>query len=612
MGFVRHKYTKAYFLKKDPLGNPTLYGAEGVEEFKKGKVREFDLNILQRVDFSGKTVLDLGHGRGAMIKYAKERGAAKVVGVDFSPDAHAIAKEFLNHYQVAADLYCDDALHFFKSYAKEEDNKSFDIVLMLDFIEHVPRSELTEILKRMHDVLAARAIIVINTPIYPIDNDVIRDGLNPRARDTSDEYEETSGMHCNRYTSQSLHNYMKDCGFLAIGGHFFVPALPMSTSLEESNDAWTNAFTMGFPVLPSAQTQPERFEYAFSRDMSRRRQNNPFRRGLGFCIKMGRTLLQGVTHKKNSFFRQMATFCLPRIAKETQNFDHWQNLGFHIVPVHFHQPIPDTRTLGDEIWKKTSELVGIDMNIKKQHELLTEKFPPFTEEWGFPREQTAIAHEFYRKNGAFLTVDAEVFHCMIRYFKPKTIIEVGSGSTTYLAARACLMNWGKNQVKTELFSIDPHPNKIVRSGFQGLSGLMEKKLQDVDLDYFSKLRANDILFIDSTHVIQIGGDVNYIFLEIIPRLKKGVIIHIHDIFIPREYPKKWTFKDRFFWTEQYILQAFLSFNPAFEVLWGSSFMHVNYPAALEKVFPAFRDLGKDYPFYPDVWPSSFWFRRVLD
>lgn len=308
---------------------------------------------------------------------------------------------------------------------------------------------------------------------------------------------------------------------------------------------------------------------------------------------------------RNLICYKVVTYGLPRMAMDRHNFDLWERMGFHITPIHFHQPIPDTRTLGDEIWDRTSELVGIDINTKKQLELLTEVFPQFIRECDFPREQTETPHEFFRKNGAFLSVDAEVFHCMIRYFQPKRIIEVGSGSTTYLAARACQLN-AEDGISTELYAIDPFPNDVVKGGFPGLTSLIQKPLQRVPLEFFSQLEESDILFIDSSHVVRIGGDVNYAFLEIIPRLQKGVIVHVHDIFMPAEYPQKWIFEDRFFWTEQYILHAFLSFNYAFEVLWASSYMHFNYPNKLKAVFPEYEKLHHDYP---HVWPSSFWIRR---
>ena len=102
---------------------------------------------------------------------------------------------------------------------------------------------------------------------------------------------------------------------------------------------------------------------------------------------------------------------------------------------------------------------------------------------------------------------------------------------------------------------------------------MEKQIQDIDLDFFSQLQSGDILFIDSSHTIKIGGDVNYLFLEVLPRLKPGVIVHVHDIFLPFDYRRDWVKKEFRFWTEQYLLQAFLIFNSEFEVLMANGYLN---------------------------------------
>jgi len=109
---------------------------------------------------------------------------------------------------------------------------------------------------------------------------------------------------------------------------------------------------------------------------------------------------------------------------------------------------------------------------------------------------------------------------------------------------------------------------------------------------------NDILFIDSSHVLKIGSDVQYEYLEILPRLAPGVLVHLHDIFLPMEYPKNWILTDHYFWNEQYLLQAFLIHNVAMKVLWAGSYMHLQYPAILEQTFSSY-NRGKR-------WPGSFW------
>lgn len=284
-------------------------------------------------------------------------------------------------------------------------------------------------------------------------------------------------------------------------------------------------------------------------------------------------------------------------------FSLWESLGFHITPNHFYQPIPDIRTLKDELWLRQSELVGVDMNEQKQIQLLNQ-FLGFRVEYdAFSKNNASKSYQYYINNPYFGAVDAEILYCMIRHFKPKKIIEIGSGYSTYLSAQAILKNEEENGNKTELIAIEPYPNEVLKSGFSGLSKLIPTKIEEIDLSEFNELKENDILFIDSSHVLKIGNDVQYEYLEILPRLNNGVIIHIHDIFLPREYPKKWVLEMHRFWNEQYLLQAFLAFNSAFEVLWAGSYMHLRHPEKLEKAFSSYNRKV--------VGPGSFWIRKKV-
>jgi hypothetical protein len=134
----------------------------------------------------------------------------------------------------------------------------------------------------------------------------------------------------------------------------------------------------------------------------------------------------------------------------------------------------------------------------------------------------------------------------------------------------------------------------------GLS-VLPKKVQEIPLSTFAKLERNDVLFIDSSHVLTIGSDVRYEYLDILPRVKPGVLVHCHDIFLPAEYPKEWVLDDHRFWNEQYLLQAFLTFNNEFEVLWAGSYMHLKHPDLLAAAIPSYRQ--------EKCYPKSFWIRR---
>ncbi len=262
MGYLQHKYTKSYFLKKDSAGNPTKFGVEGIDYFNKGDIRVPDKKILSRLIFKHRAVLDIGFGRGEAIKYALDGGAREVVGVDFSSDACVIAKEYLRRHNLSAQIICDDILNYIQTISGEKKGW-FDYVFLLDVVEHIPRSELKEILIKLPNVLSHNSIVCINTPVFDIDNDVIKDGLKELARDTGDEFEETQGMHCNRYTQESLRSFMETCGFRSLSGHYYVlqgsfpklyaDALPIM---------WALAWLKKFPVKISSIFQREMYEHA--------------------------------------------------------------------------------------------------------------------------------------------------------------------------------------------------------------------------------------------------------------------------------------------------------------------------------------------------------------
>lgn len=287
-----------------------------------------------------------------------------------------------------------------------------------------------------------------------------------------------------------------------------------------------------------------------------------------------------------------------------QSFPYWQKLGFHITPNHYYQPIPDTRTLKNDLWLKQSELVGIDMKEEGQMNLLSQFSSQFKKEYeSFPRNRTSVPYQYHVNNGGFESVDGEVLYCMVRHFKPKKIFEIGSGNSTYVSAQGIVRNMEEDdRYECALTAIEPYPNEVLKAGFRGLSELIVKEVQDIPLSEFKELKENDILFIDSSHVLKIGSDVQYEYLEILPRLNKGVIVHIHDIFLPAEYLKEWVSKEYRFWTEQYLLQAFLAFNDSFEVLWAGSYMHLKHPDKLES---AFNSYNRD-----ERWPGSFWMRKI--
>jgi hypothetical protein len=296
-------------------------------------------------------------------------------------------------------------------------------------------------------------------------------------------------------------------------------------------------------------------------------------------------------------------------------FRAMQSLGLSVTPVHFYFPVPNLNQLQSNFWPGGRGESVVDYDIPAQLDRLN-NWQGFAEEWDF--SQPTQDYDFRINNGFFETVDAEVAYSIIRERKPRRVIEVGGGNSTRLLATAMRKN-AEEGSPGDLLSIEPEPDELLRSGFPGLSKLIKTRVQDLPPDFFEYLEAGDVLFLDSTHVVMLGSDVVYEILEILPRLKPGVLVHFHDIFMPAEYPQKFVMNNLCFWGEQYMLQAFLCGNRDFRVVWSSSMIQLAYPKILRSVFPRWQGSYKQMPehlktFVPsydgmNVWPCSFWMEK---
>jgi predicted O-methyltransferase YrrM len=291
---------------------------------------------------------------------------------------------------------------------------------------------------------------------------------------------------------------------------------------------------------------------------------------------------------------------LRRLAHDPKYFELWQSYGFHVTTVHYDQPIPDTRGLPVSLWHRVSDLPGVDMREEQQKQLLSEIVTRFKDEYtAIPTGASTQEFHYYLENAAFEAVDAEMLFGLIRLLKPRRIYEIGSGFSTFLAGDALRRNRADGY-SCRFVAIEPYPSAELQAELPSELELLRVPVQEVSLDEFESLCEDDILFIDSSHVCKIGSDVQYVFLEVLPRIRPGVVVHVHDIFMPLEYPKQWVLDWGRFWNEQYLLQTFLSFNAAFEVLWAGQWMHIKHPDLLTKAFPSYK-AGRS--------PGSFWFRR---
>jgi len=191
-------------------------------------------------------------------------------------------------------------------------------------------------------------------------------------------------------------------------------------------------------------------------------------------------------------------------------------------------------------------------------------------------------YNFNINNGSFEAGDVDFYYQIIRHLKPKKIIEVGSGHSTKLALIAVNKNFEEFKPRTEIICIEPYENKWLES--LNIKVLREK-IENINFNWKNELNKNDILFIDSSHIIRPNGDILKIYLEIIPQLKSGVIIQIHDIFSPKNYLKSWLIEDVRLWNEQYILEALLTNNNKIEIISALNFLKNNYYNNLKKCCP---------------------------
>jgi Methyltransferase domain len=290
----------------------------------------------------------------------------------------------------------------------------------------------------------------------------------------------------------------------------------------------------------------------------------------------------------------------PRVRNRVlaKTFHFWERLGFHVTPCHYYQPLPVVKELKPQLWERKSELRGVAMNEAAQLDFLRNvcsRYKPEYDQFGVQEAQGDTRYYVY--NGSFGETDGDILYSVIRHFRPRKLIEIGSGWSTVLADHALKTNRRETGQPFELVAIEPYPPSFLRDESIELSQLIAEKVQDVDLSHFESLEENDILFIDSSHVAKIGSDVCWEIFEILPRLKKGVIVHFHDIFFPFEYPKSWITQNHFFWNEAYVLQAFMMYNQAFEIVCASNWMKTKHPDLFQSLFRS-------------AAAQSFWIRKI--
>ena len=289
----------------------------------------------------------------------------------------------------------------------------------------------------------------------------------------------------------------------------------------------------------------------------------------------------------------------------TKNF---QKHGFTIVANTFYAVTPDLNELGDQEWRPEKYATAWGKVPLKPLDPMLARIAEFLPELAnVPLTAPDKQGQFYWENPMFSPLDAAAYYSVIRALKPRHIIEVGSGYSTALALIAA----ERASPPVKISCIEPYPSRFLRKQKLKLQTLIERKVQDVDPLIFETLEPGDILFIDSSHCSRLGSDLNFLMFEAIPRLKAGVRVHFHDIFLPSEYPPSWLQDIGIMWNEQYMLLAFLMFNESFEIFWSSSMAGTVHEADLRRLFSGL--LPKGASFLNNLGPyggGSIWLEKT--
>jgi hypothetical protein len=258
--------------------------------------------------------------------------------------------------------------------------------------------------------------------------------------------------------------------------------------------------------------------------------------------------------------------------------DELQRSGVNVVPANFYSNIPSIEEVRDSFEYATPLPPYLDTRIFDDGLMLSflEQLMPYAAEFDPPQDgdENAPAGFFWR-NSQFSHSDAMSCYAMIRHLRPRRVLEVGSGFST-LAASAALARNGSG----EIVCIEPYPRPFL-VGIPGVRELIRKPVQEMPAEFFNDmLDDGDILFIDSTHTVKTGSDCLHLYLRVLPALRKRVVVHVHDVFLPDAMPQAWALEKQIYWTEQYLLLAYLLDNPRTTVWFGSHYHLRQHPEKL--------------------------------
>lgn len=263
-----------------------------------------------------------------------------------------------------------------------------------------------------------------------------------------------------------------------------------------------------------------------------------------------------------------------------------QRLGVDVLPRHFYSSIPDTRELSSSnVWRRPMTLQGVagtDTTVQ-----MRELEGWLTVDVRAVFDDTDVHAAAVERNGAdgYGPMEAQILHGFVATQRPRRIVQVGAGVSTAIILAAA----ERHGLEVDVSAVDPFPTALLTELDEaGQITLLREPAQTVDLDVFTSLEAGDLLFIDSTHTVKVGGEVNRLILEVLPRLAPGVVVHVHDITFPYDYPPDTDTGRLFFWDESTLLHAFLINNSHASILMSASMLVHGQKNALAEVLAGYR------------------------
>jgi hypothetical protein len=284
-----------------------------------------------------------------------------------------------------------------------------------------------------------------------------------------------------------------------------------------------------------------------------------------------------------------------------------QRRGYHFQTRDYYSALNDLEFLDSnrDLWQRRSLPRGIDWDLDAQLALLG-TIAPFVAELGdVPSDPRADAPPAYHWNNDFWRgTDAFVQYALLRHLRPARVVEIGCGWSSLLMARALARNEAETGVRTAVHQIEPYPRRELMIALPDHWTFEERIVQRGALAPIEALGAGDVLFYDGSHVARAGSDVNWFFFELLPRVSPGVLVHLHDVFWPADYPESWIFERGQTWNEQYVLQAFLMFNREFQVILANAALMAERPHEVSQLLGSVSE--------PISGGGSVWIRRSPD